>query len=148
MSEHHSRLTWSRGEVPFTYATYSRTHQAVIGPAAPTSLSAAQAYLGDPTLANPEDLLVAALSSCHMLTFLAVCARKGIVVERYEDDAIGYLERPAGAPMHVARTTLRPRVVFGGTPPSAEALAELHEQAHRGCFIASSVKTVVTIEPG
>lgn len=146
MSEHHSRLTRSRGEVPFTYATYSRAHETVMGPAA-LSMSAAQAYGGDPTLANPEDLLVAALSSCHMLTFLAICARKGIVVDRYEDEAVGYLERPAGAPMHVARTILRPRVTFGAEPPSAEALRELHEQAHRGCFIASSVKTVVTVEP-
>jgi organic hydroperoxide reductase OsmC/OhrA len=118
-----------------------------MGGASALTLSAAQAFRGDPTHANPEDLLVAALSSCHMLTFLAVCARKGIVVDRYEDDATGLLERASGAPMQVTRVTLRPRITFAGTPPDATTMASLHEQAHHGCFIANSVKTIVTVEP-
>jgi organic hydroperoxide reductase OsmC/OhrA len=74
-----------------------------------------------------------------------VAGRHG--VDRYEDDAVGYLERAAGAPMHVTRVTLRPRVVFSAEPPDADALRDLHDQAHKGCFIANSVKTVVTVEP-
>jgi organic hydroperoxide reductase OsmC/OhrA len=147
MSEHTSHLEWSRSERGFAYDAYSREHTVAMGGAAPMQLSAAKAFLGDPKLANPEDLLVAALSSCHMLTFLAICARKGIVVDRYEDDATGWLERPAGAPMHVTRVTLRPRVAFAEAAPDAATLAHLHEQAHHGCFIASSVKTTVMVEP-
>jgi organic hydroperoxide reductase OsmC/OhrA len=146
MSEHRSTIEWTRGDRAFGYETYSRDHTAHMGAAAPIQLSAAEAFLGNPTLANPEDLLVTALSNCHMLTFLAICARKGIVVDRYEDEASGWLERPAGEPMHVTRVTLRPRVTFAGPPPDAAALAHLHEQAHHGCFIANSVKTSVTIE--
>ena len=117
MSEHTSKITWARGDRPFGYDDYSREHTAAMGSAPPVRLSAAAAFGGDPALTNPEDLLVGALSSCHMLTFLAICARKGIVVDRYEDDASGWLERVEHQPMHVTRVTLRPRVTFAGTPP-------------------------------
>lgn len=148
MSQHEAKIAWSRGGREFGYEAYSREHTARMGGAQPIQLSAAPAFRGDAALANPEDLLVAALASCHMLTFLAICSRKGIVVERYEDEARGWLERPAGAPMHVTRVVLRPRIVFAeGATPDAATLASLHEQAHHGCFIASSVKTSVTIEP-
>ncbi len=146
MSEHTARIEWSRGDRGFGYEHYARAHTARLGGGAVITVSAAKEFRGDPSLANPEDLFVAALSSCHMLTFLAICARKGIVVERYEDEASGWLERPAGAPMHVTRVTLRPRILFAVAPEPA-TLASLHEQAHHGCFIASSVNTVVTVEP-
>lgn len=147
MSEHRSNVVWERGDHAFTYEGYSREHRVKTGAGLAFQASAAVDFRGDPALTNPEELLVAALSSCHMLTFLAVCARKNIGVDRYEDDAVGYLERSAGAPMHVARVTLRPRVVFSTEAPDADALRALHDQAHKGCFIASSVKTVVTVEP-
>lgn len=147
MSEHTSKIEWSRGERGFGYEQYSREHTARLGGAPPVQLSAAQAFRGDPALANPEDLLVAALSSCHMLTFLAICARKGIVVDRYEDEASGWLERIGTAPLAVTRVVLRPHITFASTPPDAATLASLHDQSHHGCFIASSVKTTVTVEP-
>jgi organic hydroperoxide reductase OsmC/OhrA len=146
VSEHNAQIAWSRDGRGFGYEQYVREHTARMGGAEPIQLSAAAAFRGDPALANPEDLLVAALSSCHMLTFLAICARKNIIVDRYEDDATGWLERPPSAPMQVTRVTLRPRIVFAGGAPDAATLASLHEQAHHGCFIASSVKTVVTVE--
>ena len=146
MSEHRARIEWERGQRGFGYEEYGRDHMARMGGGPPVSLSAAPDFRGDPALANPEDLLVAAISSCHMLTFLAVCSRKGIVVDRSEDDAVGWLERAQGAPMHVTRVTLRPKVTFREAPPDAATLASLHEQAHRGCFIANSVKTLVTVE--
>jgi organic hydroperoxide reductase OsmC/OhrA len=146
MSEHTARIEWARGGRGFGYEEYGRDHTVRMGGAAPMALSAAEKFRGSPSLANPEDLLVAALSSCHMLTFLAICARKGIVVDRYEDDAVGWLERKNGAPMQVTRVTLRPKITFAGPPPDAETLASLHDQAHHGCFIASSVKTEVTVE--
>ncbi len=147
MSNHRSTLRWARnGEVPFTYETYSRDHRISMESGLVFPASAAPEFKGNPANTNPEELLVAALSSCHMLTFLAVAAKKGFVVESYDDDAVGVLERPEGAPMHITRCTLRPRITFSGTAPDAETIAKLHEQAHRGCFIANSVKTVVTVE--
>lgn len=147
MSEHHAHLEWVRNaDAPFDYEHYSRDHRVSMQTGLVFPASAASDYRGNPSMTNPEELLVAALSSCHMLTFLAVAAKKGFTVERYEDDAVGVLERPQGAPMHLARCTLRPRIVFGGSAPDAATLHSLHEQAHRGCFIANSVKTVVTIE--
>lgn len=110
------------------------------------SASSAPDYKGNAKLTNPEEMLVAALSSCHMLTFLAVCAKKGFVVARYEDDAVGTLAKPESGPTQVTTCVLKPRVEFEGNAPDAETLHKLHEQAHRGCFIANSVKTVVTFE--
>jgi organic hydroperoxide reductase OsmC/OhrA len=147
MSLHRASIAWARNaEAPFAYDTYTRDHRVTMETGLVFPASAAADYKGTPTRTNPEEMLVAALSSCHMLTFLAIAARKGFVVETYEDDAVGVLERREGAPMHVARCTLKPRVTFSGNAPDGETLAKLHEQAHRGCFIASSVKTVVTVE--
>lgn len=138
---------WERGDRGFGYEEYSRSHHVSFGTGTGTTVSAASEYRGDPALPNPEELLVAALSSCHMLTFLAVCARKKIVVDRYEDDAVGVLERPAGKRMQVTRVMLRPRVTFApGTVVDAALLAELHHHAHEGCFIANSVTTEVVVE--
>jgi organic hydroperoxide reductase OsmC/OhrA len=147
MSEHRSNIVWERGAHAFGYDSYSREHRVTMGTGLAFQASAGTDFRGDGALTNPEELFVAALSGCHMLTFLAICARKKIVVDHYEDDAVGHLERPTGAQMQVTRVTLRPKVKFESEPPSAEELRSLHEQAHKGCFIASSVKTVVTVEP-
>lgn len=146
MSQHEARLSWTRGQAAFTYETYVRDHRLELGSGSALDVSAAEEFKGNPRLTNPEELLVGALSSCHMLTFLAVAAKKGLAVERYEDHAVGVLERPEGAPMHVTRVTLRPKVTFSGEAPDAATLEKLHAQAHRGCFIANSVKTEVTVE--
>lgn len=145
-SEHSARIEWRRGDAGFSYPEYSRGHRVAYEGGVTHPMSAAKPYLGDPAVPNPEDLLVAALASCHMLTFLAICARKGIVVDAYEDDARGVLERPPGKKMQVTRVVLRPRITFAGAPPDEATLASLHHQAHEGCFIASSVKTEVVVE--
>lgn len=148
MSIHRARLAWSSDPtIPFDYERYARDHRVVMGSGLEISVSAAPEYRGNPRLTNPEELLVAALASCHMLTFLALCARKGIGVELYEDEAEGVLEKPESGPIHLTRCTLRPRVVFANPAPDAAIVSKLHEQAHRGCFIANSVKTEVRIEP-
>lgn len=146
MSEHHASIAWSRDGKPWTYEQYGRDHQVTYGTGSSMTASAAKEYRGSPTLPNPEELLVAALSSCHMLTFLAICARKKIVVESYEDAAVGFLERPPGGAMQLTRVVLRPKITFGENAPDAETLASLHEQSHHGCFIAQSVKTDVKVE--
>lgn len=147
-SEHVARIEWARGARDFTYSEYSRAHRVEYGGGLAHEMSAAPEFRGDPALPNPEELLVAALASCHMLTFLAICARKGIVVERYADDARGVLEKGANGKLQVTRVVLRPRIAFASVPPDAAALASLHHQAHEGCFIASSVKTEIVVEPG
>lgn len=149
MSDHVATTHWERETPDFKYDSYGRDHTLTLGPAE-TALraSSAPAYLGNPSLPNPEDLLVAAISSCHMLTFLAVAARKGYVVDSYDDQAIGTMEKDARGSVRITRAVLRPRVMFGGDKqPDAPALAALHDAAHRGCFIANSVSTEIRVEP-
>lgn len=145
MSEHRIKLTWTKGDVPFTYDTYSRNHRISFKDGEAILFSAAPAYKGDPARGDPEDMLVAALSSCHMLTFLAVAARKKITVLSYEDDAVGFMEKEGGK-LWITRVALRPKIVFENAP-GTEILAEMHHLAHEQCFIANSVKTQVTVEP-
>ena len=95
----------------------------------------------------PEDAFTASLASCHMLTFLAIAAVKGFAVASYADDAVGTLDKNAEGRMSMVRVVLRPRVVFEGRQPTLEELNALHERAHKGCFIANSVKTEVSVEP-
>jgi organic hydroperoxide reductase OsmC/OhrA len=147
MSSHHAaRIEWKRADRRFSYEEYSRTHRVSFGTGAAIDASAASEFRGDATKPNPEEMLVAALSSCHMLTFLAICARKGIAVDAYEDEATGVLERPAGGRMHVTVVTLRPKVT-SASPIEPALLASIHAQAHEGCFIANSVRTDVRVEP-
>ena len=87
-----------------------------------------------------------ALSSCHMLTFLALAANKGFVVESYEDEAVGHLEKNANGKMAITRVDLHPKIAFGGAKqPSETDLDWLHEKAHKECFIANSVTTEVKV---
>jgi organic hydroperoxide reductase OsmC/OhrA len=148
MSEHRARVSWQRSTPGFGYDEYDRTHAWEFGGGARLSASSAPEFLGRADLPNPEEALVAALSSCHMLTFLAIAARKRLVVDRYDDDAVGTMEKNSDGKLAVTRTVLRPRVVFGGArQPTPEELAKLHHQAHEACFIANSVKTEVVVEP-
>ena len=149
MSEHKVTLEWKRGTESFSYETYSRDHVLLFEGGVRVSASAAPAYRGNPAHVNPEEALVAALSSCHMLTFLAVAAKKQFVVDLYSDHAVGVLEKNQKGKLAITRVTLRPRIVFGGpTPPTSEQIAALHERAHSDCFIANSVTTDVTVEAG
>lgn len=146
MSEHSIDLSWSRGSGPFERGNYVREHEVRFEGGQTVRNSAASAYGGDTAASNPEELLVAALSSCHMLTFLAVAANRGYVVERYEDHAVGLLEKNAEGKMAVTRAVLSPKVQFGGDKqPSAEDYATMQQRAHAGCFIANSVKTAVEL---
>jgi peroxiredoxin-like protein len=147
MSEHHASLRWERGGTAFTYPAYSRDHQVVLGPGTRIEASSAKEFGGTPERANPEEMLVGAASSCHMLTLLAICAREGLVVDGYEDQAVGWLEKDERGHLSITRIVLRPRIRFAeGSPVDASRLASLHERAHRGCFIANSIRTAVTVE--
>ena len=110
--------------------------------------SSTPAFRGDADRIDPEEAYVAALSSCHMLTLLAICARKRLTVDAYEDEAVGTLEIGADRKLWLARVCLHPRVQFApGTQVSETMLADIHHQAHGECFIANSVKTDVTVMP-
>jgi organic hydroperoxide reductase OsmC/OhrA len=144
VAEHHVKLIWEKGDAPFTYNAYPRNHSLSFkNGLAKIVASAAPAYKGDPTLADPEDLLVASLSSCHMLSFLAVASKKKVTVTSYEDDAVGFLENDNGK-LWMTRVILKPKVTCDA---SAVLLAEIHHGAHETCFIANSVKTEVLVEP-
>jgi len=148
MSEHAVKVEWKRGGVEFTPDTYDRTHSVRFGGGVQIEASSAPEYRGRSELPNPEEELVAALSSCHMLTFLALAARRRLLVESYDDPAVGHLEKNAQGRLAITRVTLRPRVRFGGDKqPTAEEYARLHHLAHEQCFIANSVQTEVTVEP-
>jgi organic hydroperoxide reductase OsmC/OhrA len=146
MSEHHATIAWKRSSSDFTYMSYNRDHEvrfhAVTVPA-----SATAQYRGNAERMNPEEALVAALSSCHMLTFLAIAARKKFSLDSYEDDAVGLMEKNAAGKFAVTRVTLRPKIVWspGVTVPQAD-LDAMHHQAHEDCFIANSVTTQVSVE--
>ncbi|MBU1348374.1 MAG: OsmC family protein [Alphaproteobacteria bacterium] len=152
MSEHLATIEWVRGEQPFSDNRYSRAHDwtfdggaVVRGSSAPTSVPVP---MSDPAAVDPEEAFVAALSSCHMLFFLAFAAKAGLVVDRYRDAAIGVLGRDERGRTAMTVVTLRPAVAFSGTAPTAEALADLHHRAHEACYIANSVRTQVRVEPG
>ena len=149
MTHHHAGLRWKRTSADFRYDTYNRAHEVMFkNGAIILASSAAAAYKGDDDRVDPEEAFVGSLSSCHLLTFLAICARKRLVVDAYDDDAEGTLEKNERGKLAVTRVTLRPRVRFAdGYAPDEKTLAEIHHLAHDECFIANSVKTNVTVEP-
>lgn len=148
MGEHHIHLDWSLDGAPFTYDTYPRNHRVTFKDGVTVTLSAASAFRGDAAQPDPEDLLVASLSSCHMLSFLAIAAKKRVTVRAYRDHAVGFLENDGGRPgrFWVSRVILRPEVSFEGAP-DAETVSHIHHLAHDACFIANSVRTDVRVEP-
>jgi organic hydroperoxide reductase OsmC/OhrA len=147
MSEHRVTVSWRRKTPDFTYDGHDRTHQIRFGGGVEIDASSAPEYRGKAELPNPEEELVAAMSTCHMLTFLAIAARRRLVVDRYEDEASGVLEKNEAGRLAITRATLRPRATFSGQTPTADELAKLHESAHANCFIASSVRTEIAVEP-
>ncbi len=148
MSEHKATIDWKRETPDFAYQTYNRDHDWSFDAGVTVRASAAPAYLGSESCVDPEEAFVASLSSCHMLTFLAVAARRKFVVDAYHDEAVGVLEKDAEGRLAITRVTLMPQVSFSGEKtPDPEELRRLHDQAHHACFIANSVKTEVVVEP-
>jgi organic hydroperoxide reductase OsmC/OhrA len=127
-----------------TYAGYSREHELAFAGKPSLRASADPAFRGDAGAHNPEELLVAALASCHMLSYLAHCALAGIPVIAYTDAARGEMDERAGSGAFV-RVVLRPRVVVDDD--RLERANALHRDAHASCFIANSVNFPVVCEP-
>ncbi|MBI2516556.1 MAG: OsmC family protein [Opitutae bacterium] len=141
-------VTWTGndGGGTKTYRSYRRDHEITAAGKAPIAASSDPAFRGDPTRYNPEVLLVASLSSCHMLWYLHLCAVNGVVVVDYRDTATGEMEGNADGSGQFTRVVLRPAVRIAPGSDRAKAVA-LHEEAHRYCFIARSVNFTVEIEP-
>jgi organic hydroperoxide reductase OsmC/OhrA len=147
MSEHSATVRWQHVSGNFLEKEYSRDHLIEFPNGLRMQASAAAAYGGNAELIDPEAAFTASLSSCHMLTFLALCAVKGYIVKDYEDQAVGYLEKNSEGRLAMTRVKLRPLVAFESDAPDLEQLHMLHDRAHRACFISNSVKTSVEIEP-
>lgn len=152
MSEYKATVKWFRQESePFSDNQYSRGHcwefdGGVTVPASasphviPLPLSVAENV-------DPEEAFVAAISSCHMLTFLGIAAKQRYVIDEYIDEAVGTMEENEQGKMWVSKVVLRPQIRFSGSKqPDSKALQKLHHLAHEHCFIANSVKTQVVTE--
>jgi len=144
-------VEWQRNGQQFLDQRYSRAHEwrfdgGTIVPGSSSPLSV-PLPMSEAANVDPEEALVAAASSCHMLFFLSIAARHGHTVDHYRDDAVGELGKDAEGRMAMTRITLRPAIVFAGTaPPGPEELAAIHHEAHDKCYIANSLKTEVLVE--
>ncbi|MEZ8116359.1 OsmC family protein [Vibrio splendidus] len=152
MSEYGAVIRWQKAEdEAFSDNQYSRGHTWEFdgGITLPASSSPHVVPLPFSVEANvdPEEAFIAALSSCHMLTFLGIAAKQKYVIDSYVDDAIGVLEEDESGRSSVTKVTLRPDIVFSGSKiPTAKQLEKLHHLAHKNCFIANSVKTEIKVE--
>ena len=142
-----TRLTWTGQQLPEPVATRTYTTLYEIGPEGKPVVpgAAPPAYGGDGARYNPEDFMLASLTSCHMLTFLAVAAKSRVIVLGYRDTADAALGMKDGK-LRMVDALLRPHVVVG-TAEEAGRLGALHEKAHANCFMANSVNFTVRIEP-
>ena len=150
MSRHRAELSW-RSDGAFVSGLYSRRHEwrfdggAVV--AGSSSPDVVPAPMSDPAAVDPEEALVASVSACHMLWFLALAQQAGLDVASYDDEAEGEMGRIAPGRMALTRIALRPRIAFAGRSPETDELERLHREAHERCFIANSLRTEVVVEP-
>lgn len=138
--------TGNTGEGTARPNAYSKNHEVHIDGKHVIEASSDPAFAGDSTRHNPEEMLVAALSQCHMLWFLSRCAKHGVTVTAYEDNAIGTMQEHRDGGGEFTNVKLRPRITLAAAA-DAELLARLHEESHRLCFIARSVNFPVEIDP-
>jgi len=150
--EYRATMKWKRdADAKFTDQRYSRGHTwtfdgGITVPASSSPLSVRLPYSVAEAI-DPEEALVAALSSCHMLTFLYVAAKQGFVVDAYADDAIGEMTKNEHGKFWVSRVTLSPAITFAGEKrPTEQQLDELHHLAHEECYIANSVKSEIVVK--
>ena len=152
MSEYTAVIAWDRKGARFTDNRYSRGHTWSFdgGVEVPASASphVVRLPLSVAEAVDPEEAFVASLSSCHMLFFLSIAAKRGFVVDSYRDEAVGVMAKDGSGRVAMTRVTLRPDARFSGDrQPDAQEVAAMHHEAHEECFIANSVKTEVRCEP-
>jgi organic hydroperoxide reductase OsmC/OhrA len=154
MSEHKATVRWKNAGPDFSKGKYSREHtwtfDGGLTVAASPSPSVVPAPYSNPANVDPEEAFVAAISSCHMLTYLHLASRRGFLVDGYEDEAVGAMSKNEKGVPWVSTVTLRPKIAYAGDKrPTAADEETLHHLAHEQCFIANSVKTEVIVrDPG
>jgi len=152
MSEYKAMIRWRRNAPEFLKGKYSRQHTwsfdgGVTVPASSSPSSVPVPY-SDAACVDPEEAFVAAISSCHMLTFLYVAYRQGFQIDSYEDEAVGSMTKGENGVPWVSSVMLNPKISYSGEKVPGPADEErLHRQAHEQCYIANSVKTQITVAP-
>lgn len=150
MASYQATVEWSRRGAAFSDNKYSREHSwqfdGGVTLAGSSSPHVVPVPYSNPAAVDPEEALIAALASCHMLSFLHVAAKSGFIVDQYHDEATGKMAKNKAGKIWVSEVTLHPKIQFsGGKVPDTSEIEQLHHQAHEECFIANSVKTEVRI---
>lgn len=150
MSQHTARVIWNRTTETMDAKTYTRDHlwtfdSGVVVRGSSAAGGPVPAAAIGPDTVDPEEAVVAALASCHMLFFLALAAKRGLVLDRYQDAPHGVLETKDGATW-LTTITLEPKLTWHGDPPAAAVIDELHHEAHQRCYISNSLKSEVVIK--
>ena len=150
MHEHEATVIWKRGEARFVDNRYSRVHEWRFDGGAIVTASASPLNVRGPYTSSdavdPEEAYVASLSSCHMLWFLFLAAKRGWVVDSYVDRAVGVMDQDTDGKMWIPTVTLHPVTTFSGEPPPSAELESVHHDAHEECFLAKSVRTRILVE--
>ena len=150
MSDHKATVSWTRTSPDFLRGRYSREHTwtfdgGITVPASPSPSVVPLPY-SNPANVDPEEAFVAAIASCHMLTFLHVASKQGFQVDAYSDEAVGVLTKNEKGVPWVSLVTLHPQITYSGNKlPLPADQAQLHHLAHEQCFIANSIKTEVKV---
>lgn len=151
MHRYTAKIDWTREGDDFRRGRYSRVHHwdfdGGIRVAASASPLVVPLPFSSEQAIDPEEALVAAAASCHMLSFLYVAAKRGFTVERYDDEAEGLMEKDPRGRYAITRIVLRPRIAFADDArPSSADLAALHQSAHAECYIANSIRAEIVVE--
>jgi organic hydroperoxide reductase OsmC/OhrA len=151
MATYRARADWSlEAGADFAKGRYSRGHTLVFGNGFEADGTASPHVVGNkwsvPGAVDPEEMLVGAINTCHMLSFLHIAREAGFLVTRYHDEAEGVMTKREDGEMWVSKVTLRPQITYEGRQPTSAERDQLHQKAHHICFIANSVKTEIVVE--
>jgi organic hydroperoxide reductase OsmC/OhrA len=147
MSEYEAKLSWSLGAGELAFGKYSTNHRMTFSGGLSATLTAAPEYGGDSRYVNPEQALAAALSSCHMMTFIALAAKARWKLRKYQDRAVALLGKTDDGRTRVSEIVLHPVTEFEpGHEIEPGKLSEMHERAHRYCFVANAISCEMRVE--
>jgi organic hydroperoxide reductase OsmC/OhrA len=151
MASYRATADWSlKDGEDFMAGRYSSGHSVVFGSGYEAPGTASPHVVGNkwsvPGAVDPEEMLVGAINTCHMLSFLHVAREAGFAVTAYRDEAVGVMEKNAAGELWVSKVTLHPEITYAGMQPTADQRDHMHHKAHEICFIANSVKTEVVVE--
>ena len=148
MGQHKTSIHWERDTGHFNIKSFNRDHVIRFENGVAINATSAPEYTGNLELISPEDLLVATISSCHMMTFLAIASLKNWLVQTYNDQAQGFLEENSRGRVMMNRVILQPQVLFSGSNlPTSKEQEDIHFKAKRSGFITNSVRTSISIQP-